>query len=338
MLGRERTGSASCSPAASYRTAVTDVALELDRSPRSGGAARGFVRAHLLAAGLEELVETAELLVTELVTNVLVHTEDRPFVRLRIDGPRVRIAVEDACAAAPVAGVLDLKAACGRGLVLVDALVQSWGVDRSNGDGKAVWFELADGQATAGNDLDADALLALWGDDLQSGKPAERVAERSSTPPSQDDGQGPMWTVRLGEVPPALLHDTKTHLDDLVRDLTLVREGAEGGSDSGDPEIVALAVRLTTLVAQLVGFRNEMRRQALAASGRGAETFTLELHLPVALAGPLAEYRRALDEADELCAAGRLLLAPAPPELAAFRRHKLDTFARQLADAARTSS
>ena len=324
-------------PAASYRTAVTDVALELDRSPRSGGEARGFVRTHLLAAGLEELVETAELLVTELVTNVLVHTEDRPLVRLRIDDARVRVAVEDSCPAVPVAGVLDLSAACGRGLVLVDALVQSWGVDRSGGDGKAVWFELVDGQATAADDLDADSLLALWGDDVEPGDPPERVAQEPAASWPQEDGQGPSRTVRLEEVPPALLHDTKTHLDDLVRDLTLVREGAEGGSDGGDPEIVALAVRLTTLVAQLVGFRNEMRRQALAASGRGEETFTLELHLPVALAGPLAEYRRALDEADELCAAGRLLLAPAPRELAAFRRRKLDAFVRQLADGARTS-
>jgi anti-sigma regulatory factor (Ser/Thr protein kinase) len=315
---------------------VTDVALEFDRSPRSGGAARTFVRTHLLAAGLGELVETAELLVTELVTNVLVHTEDSPLVRMRVDGSSVRVAVEDHCPAVPVGGVLDVSAACGRGLVLVDALVHSWGVERSRGDGKAVWFELVQGESRSAEDLDADALLSLWGEDLP-GEPVEPLVEEPPAAGPEGDGEGPTRTVRLEEVPPALLHDTKTHLDDLVRDLTLVREGAEGGSGGGDPEIVALAVRLTTLVAQLVGFRNEMRRQALAASGRGAEKFTLELHLPVTLAGPLAEYRRALDEADELCEAGRLLLAPAPPELAAFRRRKLDAFARQLADGVPTS-
>lgn len=304
---------------------MTDVALPLDRSLTSGSAARQFVRTHLLAAGLGDLVETAELLVTELVSNVLVHTEEQPLVRLRVDDGGVRVAVEDDCRAVPVGGVLDVQAACGRGLVLVDALVHRWGVTRLRGEGKAVWFELVRGQHAAAEDLDADALLDLWAEHVEPDEPP--------APPRRDDDAGPTRTVRLEEVSPTLLHDTKSHLDDLVRDLTLVCEGAQAGRPS-DPETQAVADRLTALVAHLVGFRNEMRRQALAASQRGDVTFTLELVLPVALAGPLARYRRALDEADELCAAGRLLLAPAPPELATFRRRKLDTFVRQLSEPA----
>lgn len=304
---------------------MRDVALALDRSPTSGSAARELVRTHLLAAGLDELVETAELLVTELVSNVLVHTEERPLVRLRVDDGSVRVAVEDDCPAVPVGGVLDVQATCGRGLVLVDALVQRWGVTRLRGEGKAVWFELVRGQRAAAEELAADALLDLWGERVEPDEPPP--------PPRRDHDAGPTRTVRLEGVSPTLLHDTKSHLDDLVRDLTLVCEGAQAGRAS-DPETQAVADRLTALVAQLVGFRNEMRRQALVASERGEATFTLELVLPVALAGPLAQYRRALDEADELCAAGRLLLAPARPELATFRRRKLDTFVRQLSDPA----
>lgn len=310
----------------SYRCVVTVVALELSRSPRSGGQARHFVGERLREAGLGQLVETAELVVTELVTNVLVHTGEVPVVRVRVDTDLLRVEVEDGSPVLPVGGILDVTAACGRGLLLVKQLVHRWGVSRRPG-GKAVWFELVPSESEPANDLDVDQLLDLWDDEV------DPVLDETG-PALREASLEPLVPVAVEGVSAALLHDAKTHLDDLVRDLTLVNEAALEEAP-GDDQVAALADRLSALATELIGFRNEMRRQALAASEGGDDVFTLRLDLPVSLRQPLADYRRALDEADEHCASGRLLLAPAPHEQVAFRRWKLDSIVAQLEQAAR---
>jgi len=89
-------------------------------------------------------------------------------------------------------------------------------------------------------------------------------------------------------------------------------------------------VRLSHLAAELVGFRNQVRRQAIEAVQQGAPTLTLHLHLPVSLRARLIDYRQTLDEAEEHSLAGRLLAPAAPPEQAQFRRWKLDRIIEQL--------
>lgn len=61
-------------------------------------------------------------------------------------------------------------------------------------------------------------------------------------------------------------------------------------------------------------------------------TLTLELDLPTSLRPRLVDYRRALDEAEEHCSAGRLLVPVAPAEQVRFRRWKLDGIIAQLPD------
>jgi anti-sigma regulatory factor (Ser/Thr protein kinase) len=108
-------------------------------SPR---AARRFVKDTLGRWGQPHgLAEDAQLLVTELATNAVIHAGTPYTVTLRPEAPGVRISVRDACPAAPTVcnpGPLDIT---GRGLLLVAALSADWGVEETP-DGKAVWATL----------------------------------------------------------------------------------------------------------------------------------------------------------------------------------------------------
>jgi anti-sigma regulatory factor (Ser/Thr protein kinase) len=104
---------------------------------------------HLTAQRLEELhvndagvLATAELLVSELVSNVIKHTDSRPTLRVSRDDQLVRIEVaDDEPAGVPLERDVDVEAEHGRGLLLVSALASAWGYDRSD-DGKRIWVEL----------------------------------------------------------------------------------------------------------------------------------------------------------------------------------------------------
>ncbi|MFJ4470810.1 ATP-binding protein [Streptomyces sp. NPDC089424] len=104
---------------------------------------RRIVRSLLTEWGLTELSDVVELGVTELVANVVRHVRDRRCVllvlRLRTG---VRVEVTDTSPQVPrMRAGSSLDAEGGRGLVLLDALVDKWGVDRGPLEGKTVWFE-----------------------------------------------------------------------------------------------------------------------------------------------------------------------------------------------------
>jgi anti-sigma regulatory factor (Ser/Thr protein kinase) len=90
----------------------------------------------------DDMLATALLLVSELVTNAVRHGE--PPVWLRIDGTRrLHVGVSDEGADLPMMERPgDVGAESGRGLLLVDALASDWGCDQEPGHGKTVWFEL----------------------------------------------------------------------------------------------------------------------------------------------------------------------------------------------------
>ncbi|MCK8434914.1 ATP-binding protein [Streptomyces sp. D2-8] len=86
--------------------------------------------------------DVAELLTSELVTNAIVHT-DHDAVLTATVGPRgLRVEVRDFVARRPRVRVpVADEGTNGRGMFLVQALADAWGV-RPHGVGKAVWFEL----------------------------------------------------------------------------------------------------------------------------------------------------------------------------------------------------
>ncbi|MEV6977206.1 ATP-binding protein [Kitasatospora sp. NPDC093806] len=108
------------------------------------GAVRHRLRTALDLWGVPELADTAELLSSELVTNALQHTgQGAIFDAVLSSDLRLRIEVQDGAARLPGRRRdPDAEyATSGRGLMLVEALADSWGV-QLRGDGKVTWFEL----------------------------------------------------------------------------------------------------------------------------------------------------------------------------------------------------
>ncbi|GGP98406.1 ATP-binding protein [Streptomyces mutabilis] len=125
-------------PADQYRMSFTAGA-------HSARHVRRIVRSYLRQWDLAGLADAVELGVTELLANVVRHVPDRRCTLLlqrRADGGGVRVEVADGSPRqpVPVAPVRD-DSECGRGLVLLDAVVDEWGVAPGLGDGKTVWFE-----------------------------------------------------------------------------------------------------------------------------------------------------------------------------------------------------
>ncbi|MET7619687.1 SpoIIE family protein phosphatase [Streptomyces sp. NPDC005408] len=121
----------------------------LPREPRSVGRARELARAQLVTWDLEALVDTVELLVSELVTNALRYGEGE--IRLRLLRDRTLVCeVWDAGLVQPRRRRARETDEGGRGLQLVGLLSAAWG-SRRTPRGKTVWFELAlpDGDSTA---------------------------------------------------------------------------------------------------------------------------------------------------------------------------------------------
>ncbi|MCT9105746.1 SpoIIE family protein phosphatase [Streptomyces mirabilis] len=132
----------------------------LPREPRSVGRAREYARTQLTAWGLEPLVDTAELLVSELVTNALRYGEGEIRLRLLLDRTLV-CEVWDAGLVQPRRRRARDTDEGGRGLQLVGLLSASWG-SRRTPRGKTVWFELPLPDGGTPLTDPAEALLSLF--------------------------------------------------------------------------------------------------------------------------------------------------------------------------------
>ncbi|MEU5954975.1 ATP-binding protein [Streptomyces sp. NPDC047525] len=148
---------------------VLQVQLEVRPDPAEVGRARRWARSRLACSGIgvdEPLAETLILLISELVTNAVVHTGCPAVLRMRLpDAPdvtgkaagassasgaagaagagpgTVRVEVADASACPPKQRHADGDATNGRGLELVDGLADRWGW-QTEGAGKSIWCEV----------------------------------------------------------------------------------------------------------------------------------------------------------------------------------------------------
>ena len=102
--------------------------------------ARRFVATALADAGRNEVVEPARLVVSELATNAIKHAGSGFDVEIDI-GPIVRLAVYDEQPGDVLPLALDGISLSGRGLRIVAALADRWGVE-AVGAGKRVWWEV----------------------------------------------------------------------------------------------------------------------------------------------------------------------------------------------------
>lgn len=117
--------------------------IRLAPAPTSARQARRFVCDTLAEWGDEKFVDAAALLVSELVTNAVLHAGSAVDVVVGREGMHasLRVEVHDSSARPVRMGSFDLDAVDGRGLALVEAMSDRWGVD-SHDAGKRVWFEL----------------------------------------------------------------------------------------------------------------------------------------------------------------------------------------------------
>jgi anti-sigma regulatory factor (Ser/Thr protein kinase) len=129
--------------------------LELVPVLRAPRAARAFVVETLTAWDVEaDGVEAAKLVVSELVTNAVLHAPESPTISvgLRMTDDVVRVLVTDRGLDEPErrAPPDPWTAETGRGVLLVDAFTEQWGIETHGPDGKTVWCELRAGAPTTG--------------------------------------------------------------------------------------------------------------------------------------------------------------------------------------------
>jgi DNA-binding NarL/FixJ family response regulator len=131
---------------AAAQTALQTAAATFTGDDRSPGEARRLVRgalaSSLASSADDELLDSATLLVSELVTNAVVHAGSEVDVVVRIDGSCLRVEVSDTSDVAPRMQAPTPDETSGRGLPLVEALASRWGVAARPAGGKSVWFEL----------------------------------------------------------------------------------------------------------------------------------------------------------------------------------------------------
>jgi len=121
--------------------------VELQALPSRIGQVRRILSAQLRYWHMDPLIDRAVLGVTELLTNVHRHAQPDKTCTVEIELllDRLTVSVHDHDPRLPV--VADIKdteplATCGRGLAMVAAVSESWGVRPDGESGKAVWFTL----------------------------------------------------------------------------------------------------------------------------------------------------------------------------------------------------
>lgn len=121
--------------------------VTLRRGVGAPSTARRFIGEQLAVAGAAGLVPDAELLVSELVTNAVLHT-DGDAIRVDLataEGGHMRCTVVDGDPAqVPTIRATGAATIGGQGLRIVDATARRWGVEVDESS-KGVWFELHSG-------------------------------------------------------------------------------------------------------------------------------------------------------------------------------------------------
>jgi anti-sigma regulatory factor (Ser/Thr protein kinase) len=280
--------------------------------------ARSFAADRLRAMGLSEVQDDVQLLLTELITNVIIHARTDFQVRVESSGDGVRVEVIDGNPTMPAAGTLAPGALSGRGLTLVESVASRWGAQHKKGDGKTVWFEVEPGAVESRPAAGIDALLAMWDDSAD-------YPPRSST--------GSLVEVVVPDLPVQQLVAAKAHMEDLLREVQLVLLGNDQ-RPLGIPRwstLVDIARQLDAAAEEFAEGRRQVRLHALEAAARGQVLVTLHLLLPPEAAGPAARYSEAVERAEELGAAGDLLVtADQITQHADIRRRYLDAVIEQL--------
>lgn len=253
--------------------------------------ARRMIRAALAEAGREDLVETAELLVSEIVTNALVHAGTAIDVAFTFADGGLRVEVSDGSPHAPRMRGYGPSAGTGRGLMLLEEMVDDWGVVPAE-EGKTVWFQVA------------------------SVGEVHRVGHEVAPPRADHE----TCRVQLLEVP-LLLHEAwRQHAESLLREFLLANLDVES---SDDP--IALHAESSDAIALLAehippsGITEDPDHVMVAGIDPFLTRAHVEVPVPVTSVGHFATLERTILLALEMAEAGLLMTPPTQPEVQGLR-------------------
>ena len=300
------------------------VRQRLEAHPSSVSRARRLVTAALDDLGRPELSEDAALVVSELVTNALVHAGTPMELVVAQRDYEVVVEVLDDNPRLPFRRNHAEFTGTGRGLHLVDQLATEWG-SRSRPPGKTVWCRFAApvGAAEPGDerpsedeavDVDLDALLAAFPD---LDEPAVVPERREAAVPTE------VVEVVLLQVPLLLHAAWQLQVESVLREYLLTR--LDGDDDRVGVELEAHAAVHEALVllqeqvpAPDLGEHPEELMAAAVEPLVSAER--LQVTVPRRSLAQFDLLNATLDAAGELADAGGLLTPPTQPEVRAFRR------------------
>ncbi|WP_210438989.1 ATP-binding protein [Nocardioides xinjiangensis] len=285
--------------------------LTLASSPRAAADARRWVSTICERLERADLVECAELGVSELVANALLHASAPYKVRVRGTATHPRIEVVDGSTRPPVPPVVaedddfDLLLTFGRGLSMVAQCATAWGAT-IEGDGKIVWFEPAPEMTDAG--------AAEWVIDHH---------DRSHPEPTSEEAVD----VSLIGLDIPLYASLRRQYHELRRELRLLSLSHQ--SD------YPLAGDLTSMFANFERqFPDSFGEQVRDAEARGLPRVDVTFPM-VREAGPIfVTMTEMFDVADAFCRAERLLSMARTPLERAFHNWLLSELVHQLDGAA----
>ncbi|MCU1691039.1 MAG: putative sensor protein [Frankiales bacterium] len=291
-------------------------ALVLEAGPAGVGQARRHVRDALVSVGRDTWVDAAELVVSELVTNAVLHAHTEVQVAVDVRADHVRIEVRDANPTLPSRRDYDDHATTGRGLELVAALSLDHGVEARGAEGKTVWACVGDDPADAG--MSEDDLLSAWGD--------------------AGDGDAEVGVeVLLRGLPPTLWLAAREHHDALLRELALLQlSGATVRADLSAADAARYTIS-SAVDAAVQGARDRgevsvpLPQYHPGALPAVPQLLDLCLHVAADRAASFAAMQDALDEAETLARADLLLVRPGLPEIIAVRDWAAEQVIAQLA-------
>jgi anti-sigma regulatory factor (Ser/Thr protein kinase) len=270
---------------------MSDASRErLAAHPTSVGAARRLVRAATARAVPPELVETAELLVSELVTNAVVHAGTPVEIGVAVlEDLTVMVTVSDGSPHVPVTRDYAETASTGRGLVLVQELADHWGVDLTPA-GKSVWFCL-------------------------SPTPRHGTAAPESAPAVHGAAEADAVTVELRSLPLALHAAWQEHASALLREYLLLSLE----EDETDQVTTHAACRdAVALLDEAIPHPTE--DPPCDPGDAAADLATVRLTVPRGSVGHFQVLDTTLDRAVALASSDETLAPPTNPTMQRFRR------------------
>ncbi|GAC1539341.1 MAG: hypothetical protein NVS3B12_25470 [Acidimicrobiales bacterium] len=269
--------------AAIFNGDVREAARSLPPDPRSVAEARHAVSVALTEWGVDpDITERVALIVTELVTNSILHAATPVGLTVQWDGVAVRLEVADGSAVGPAPAAADDGAVTGRGLSLVDAMSDAWGAEAVP-HGKTVW-------AVVGGDATGAVV------------------------PQPTRHPGSLPVVLMG-VPIALFRALTSYDDSVLRELELLAIGPASGSPEGVPP--ALRDLVHRARAGFVALREPFRRVLDDAPLSG--TADIELFLSESVPAGLRRYVELLERVEGSLGGDRFLVDEPSAEIRRLR-------------------